>query len=118
MVSNGLYIAIKISAPTRKTADSDGQPQHLKQDHLESRKKRKNPRQGSFTLRSLFECGRVIEQCRVTGPFCFEFASWKFSRPARGIGHAHRLRIDIVEHDPVVALPVHYRRQRPGWEIA
>ncbi len=66
----------------------------------------------------MFECGRVIEQRRVACPLRFKFAARKFPQPNRGIGHAHKLLIHIVQHDPVVALPVHYGWQRHEREIA
>jgi hypothetical protein len=96
----------------------NSQPQHLEQNHFKARQKGKYPSQCWLALRSLFECWCVIEQRRVAGPFPFEFTAWKFPQATRWIGHTHELLIDIVEHDPMIAFPMHYRRQRHHREIA
>ena len=92
--------------------DSDSQRQRLQQDHLKTREKWKHPRQRGLAFRRLLKCRGVIEQGRIPGPLHFKFAPGKFSQSPRWIGHAHKLLIDIVEHDPVIAFPMHNCGQR------
>ena len=58
------------------------------------------------------EAAAVGDHRRVAAPVLEELGAREPAEAARGVGDAHVVAVDAVEHDPVVALPVHDRRQR------
>src|SRR5205823_10247409 len=98
--------------------DRDRKSQHLQQNLAELYQERPDPGHAWFAFRRLFKRNCVIKQRRVTRPFLFKFLPRNFAQAEGRIGHAHLRDIDIVEDHPVIAFPVHNRRQGHHRKIA
>src|SRR6266478_6252227 len=98
--------------------DRNRKSQHLQQNLAELCQERPDPGHARFALRRLLESNRVIKQRRVPGPLLLEFFAWNFAQAQRGIRHAHLRFVDVVEHHPVIAFPVHNRGQGHHRQIA
>src|SRR4030095_9191580 len=96
----------------------DGQTENLKQDHFEAGEEWENPGQCRTTFRSVLERRGVIEKCRVTSPFRFEFLSRQFSQSQRRICDPDKLRLDFIKDDPVITFPMNDCRQWDHREVA
>src|SRR5437773_5078483 len=98
--------------------DRNRKSQHLQQNLAELCQERPDPGHAWFAFRRLFKRNCVIKQRRVARPFLFKFLPRNFAQAEGRIGHAHLRDIDVVEDHPVIAFPVHNRRQRHHRKIA
>ena len=67
--------------------------------------------------RRLLERRRVVEERRVAGPSPIELVARQPAKSERGIRETHEASRDVVQHQPVIAVPVADRRQRHAIEI-
>ena len=98
--------------------DRDREQEDLQQDRAEFFEERHQPLQAHFCLGRFFKLNCVIEERGVARPVLFEIFARDFAQAERRISDFHVGVRDVVEHHPVIAFPMHDRRQRHDWEIA
>src|SRR5437762_6692741 len=98
--------------------DRNRKSQHLQQNLAELCQERPDPGHARFALRRPLEGNRIIKQRGIARPLLLKFLPWNFAQAQRGIGHAYLRFVDVVEHHPVIAFPVHNRGQGHHRQIA
>ena len=109
---------VKTGRSMARRAGHDRQPDRPPDDRLERPHERPQPGRAGRLHRRLGEGVGVIEQRGVAAPAALEVRARQPSQPQRGIGDPHVALGDVVEHDPVVALPVHDGRERHEGQVA
>jgi hypothetical protein len=102
-----------------ESADDTGQKDGLQQGTLVFGEEWQHPGEGGSAFGRLSECGSVVKQGSITGPFLLEFGQWDSADAStRRVRHANGLVADFDQNHPVVAFPVDDRRQGHQRKVA